>query len=119
MVQALGENINVVVRHTCEDAKAALDDNIGLIVCGVHFDSGQMFEFLRFAKQHPKGKSVPFVVVLGETGRYSPAIIQGIERAVKVRGADVFFDIAKKIQDSGKEEAFKQIQQKILQRLSE
>src|SRR5690606_3030360 len=116
--EALGNEIDIVFCHTVEEARAALEGDIGIIVCGVHFDGGKMFEFLRFVKQNPATQSIPFFAVLGGTGRYSDSILQGIESAAKLLGAQRLLNLPELIEKVGKEEAFRQIRQGVRQLLS-
>ena len=118
VAEALGTDIGIVFCHTLEEARAALDSNTCLVVCGVHFDSGRMFDFLRFVKQDPATQSIPFFIVLGGTGRYSKPILRGIESAAKLLGAQQLLNLPALIEKVGKEEAYRQIRQGVRQFLS-
>jgi hypothetical protein len=92
---ALGDEFDIVITHRFEEAKARLKDDIGLIACGVHFDSGMLFELLNAARSHPVAQSIPFYVLFKEEQDYSRAMIDGIRSAAKVLGASDFIDLVK------------------------
>lgn len=81
------------VCHSLKDAVASLDESFGLIVCGVHFDQGAMFDLLAATITHPTACSVPFFLVLREESRYSASVINGIRSAAEVHGVDKFIDL--------------------------
>ena len=90
---ALGDEFNTVICHTFEEAVAQLDNNVGLIACGVHFAGGRMFDFLHHVNASPQTKTIPFFVILGSRRSYSPAIVHSIEIATKTVGATGFVDM--------------------------
>jgi len=91
---ALGSDFDVAICTSLTDAKSVLDDSIGLIACGVHFDDGKMFDLLRYAKATPETRSIPFYCVMGGGRVLSPAILKGIKSAAMALGAAGFVDLA-------------------------
>lgn len=89
----LGGYFDFTLTHTLRAAEAAIDEQIGLIVCGVHFDQGSMFELLRIAKAHPVGRGIPFFLVLREETSHPQSVIKGIKGAATLLGADAFIDL--------------------------
>jgi hypothetical protein len=117
VAEVLGEEFALVVCHSMEDAVARMDESIGLIACGVHFDSGRMFDFLRHVKDHPRYNKVPFFILLG-VGRYSQPIMHGIRSAAKLMGAAGFTDLSGLREKVGGEQAHEQLRRVIRQVLS-
>ncbi len=79
--------------HSLNDAVANLAQSFNLIVCGVHFDHGAMFDLLAETISHPTACSIPFFLVLSEETQYSESVIEGIRSAAEVRGVDKFIDL--------------------------
>lgn len=103
----LGDEFEVVFCHTMEDAQAAIDEQVGIVVCGVHFAQGAVFELLQFVRSNPASKQVPFFVMLDTAGRYnySPAIVHGLRAAAKALGATGFTDLSALVEKAGREDA--------------
>jgi hypothetical protein len=115
--RVLGAEFNLDFCSTLEIAQSQLDESIGLIVCGAHFDGGRMFELLRYAKGARQTRAIPFLVVLGSERTYSPKILQGIQIAAKILGADGFIDIVELKEELGEvktAEALRQLARRIL-----
>lgn len=106
------------VCHTLREAVARLDEPINLIVCGVHFDHGAMFDLLAAAKSHPNTNSVPFLLVLREESSHSANIIEGIRRAAAVRGVDAFLDLRELRADMSEQQMLDHLRRRMRQVLS-
>jgi hypothetical protein len=89
----LSAEFDLVNCTSLKEAAAALDGNIHLIACGVHFGESEMYDFLKYAKMHPIGRSIPFLCVYGSKNGLSPAIRRGIEIATNALGAEGFIDL--------------------------
>ena len=61
----------------------AEQDDLRMVIIGVHFDESRMFTLLGDIRGHPKYRSIPVLVVLSP-GQYafSAIAVEGIERAV-------------------------------------
>jgi hypothetical protein len=103
---ALGSEFDLIICHTLNDAVANLSADVGLIACGVRFDSGRMFEFLDAAKAHPATQALPFYLILGTGKGYSKAILHAIKTAATVRGVTAFTDLSGLEAKLGKEDAY-------------
>lgn len=105
--EILGTEFDVVFCHTLEDVHTAIDEHVGMVVCGVHFAQGAVFELLQFVRSNPVCKQVPFFVMLDTAGRYnySPAIVHGLRAAAKAMGATGFTDLSALVEKTGREEA--------------
>jgi hypothetical protein len=103
----LGNEFDLVFCHTLEDAQAAIHGQVGIMVCGVHFAQGAVFELLQFVRSNPVSTQVPFFVMLDTAGRYnySPAIVHGLRAAAKALGATGFIDLSALVEKAGREEA--------------
>lgn len=91
----LGGYFDFKVCHSLREAVASLDESFGLIVGGVHFDHGAMFDLLTAVTSHPTACSVPFFLVLREETRHSASVIEAIRSAGELRGVDKFIDLRK------------------------
>lgn len=113
--EALGSEFDVTICHSLEEATSQLDENTGVIACGVHFDSGRMFDLLRFAKANPKTQSIPFFILLGDEKGYSQSILDGIRSAAKLLGATEFTNLPMFKAQLGEQQAFERLRQVIRQ----
>ncbi|WP_151636871.1 hypothetical protein [Noviherbaspirillum aerium] len=91
----LGTEFEVVFCHTVEAAKHMLEDGMDVVVSGVHFDSGAVFELLQYVRSSPTHGKLPFFVLLDTSKRYSysPAIVHGLKTAARALGATEFTDL--------------------------
>jgi hypothetical protein len=111
--RTLGSEFDLVICHTLQAAQMQLNNEIGVIACGVHFDSGAMFDFLRFAKENPATRSIPFFLLIAETERYSKSILRGIQSAAELLGAAAFTDISRLKKSVGEEQAYERLRQSV------
>ena len=72
----------------------AEEDDLRMVIIGVHFDESQMFTLLGDIRAHPKYRHIPTLVVLSP-GQYafSKIAVEGIERAVMTLGANGFLNL--------------------------
>lgn len=91
--------------HTYEQAQACLDEGIYAVVCGVHFDNGKVFDYLRCVRTHPAARNIPVFILLGNSSRYSPSIVHGMRRAAEVLGVTAFTDLIRLTDKVGREQA--------------
>jgi CheY-like chemotaxis protein len=90
---ALSGCFDLAVANSMAQARQALSENIDVILCGLHFDEGKMFDFLREVKSAPGTRSIPFLCIKSTDGVLSPAIVQSIEIASRTMGADGFVEL--------------------------
>jgi hypothetical protein len=100
----LGTEFDFVACTTLEEAIAHLTENIGLILCGVHFDCGKMFELLEASQANPATRWVPHYLLVSEDTNYSHAILEGIRSAATVKGVSGFINFAQMVHAQGREE---------------
>ena len=86
----------LVVVMTLREAmqRLAEEDNLRMVVIGVHFDESRMFTLLGDIRAHPKYRNIPVLVVLSP-GQYafSEIAVEGIDRAVTALGANGFLNL--------------------------
>lgn len=90
----LGDEWPVDACHTLRDATSRLSPDTGIIVCGVHFDQGAMFDLLRVVKADPATSSIPFLLIVRRNTSHSEAMIDGIRSAAKILGVSAFIDLS-------------------------
>lgn len=86
-------HFDFTIAHTLKEATASIDGRTGLIICGLHFDEGAMFDLLKEVKSHPQWRDIPFFLILREDTTYGHAIIKAVRQAAKLLGADDFIDL--------------------------
>jgi hypothetical protein len=90
---------------TLEQAHAALAaDNFDLIICGVHFDDGQMPLLLQHCKTEPRLQPVPFVGFRALGGRLPESTYVQIRKMTTLLGG-VYVDLFHWIDTRGSERA--------------
>lgn len=109
----LGDEFNLLICHSFQEAEALIGKDIDLVTCGVHFDRGRMFDLLKRVRSTPKLKDVPFLLALGREVKYSPAILQGIETAAESLGATAFINMLELVSEMGKEDAYEDIRRTV------
>ena len=74
--------------------RLAEEDDLRMVIIGVHFDESQMFTLLGDIRRHPKCRHIPILVVLSP-GQYafSAIAVEGIDRAVAALGANGFLNL--------------------------
>lgn len=108
----LGGCFDIQFVYSLRTAEASIDEQVGLIVCGVHFDHGSMFDFLRFVKAHPVGRQIPFFLVLREYTSHPLPVIEGIKGAATLLGADEFIDLGELRMSMDTQEMFEGLREK-------
>ncbi len=86
--QVLGPEFNTVVCHNFQQAIRSFDADVALVLCGLRFDGGLIFDLLRFAKSTAETRSIPFYSVVESADLFPSAILASIEMASRVLGAD-------------------------------
>jgi hypothetical protein len=107
--EALGDEFDIVVCHTFDEAQELLNGHISLIACGVRFDDGRMLDLLRYAKARHQTRAIPFHLMLASDRGYSDAVLNGIKTATTVLGAAGFTDIGSMVGEFGKARAYELI----------
>jgi hypothetical protein len=108
---------DVIICHTLEDVLPHLGENIGVIVCGVRFDSGRMFDLLHAVRSDPHARTIPFYLIMATGKSYSKSILNGIKTAATVLGANGFTDLSELENDLGKATAHETLREVIRQHL--
>jgi CheY-like chemotaxis protein len=113
--QALKKDFALTFCTSLVDARSVLKDGFDLILCGLHFDEGRMFDFLREVKADPQTKSIPFLCIKSTDGMLSPAISQSIEIASHSLGANGFVDLFQWKAAHGDEEAYEKFRRLVIE----
>ena len=83
----------LVPAQTLEQACRLVRTETPLVLCGVHFDDGRMYDLLTFMKGRPALAAVPFLAVRLRPGELDDAIYQSVKIAVTALGGDGFVDL--------------------------
>jgi PleD family two-component response regulator len=72
----------------------AQEDDLRMVIIGVHFDESRMFTLVGDIRANPKYRNIPILVVLSP-GQYafSAIAVEGIDRAVTALGANGFLNL--------------------------
>jgi hypothetical protein len=106
MEDVLAAEFQIILCHTLADARSALAESLDAIVCGLHFDDGNMFELLQLVRSSPATKTAPFFCIKGVGGELSPSIFKSIVIATEKMGADGFVDISDLAARLGERQAY-------------
>jgi CheY-like chemotaxis protein len=91
---ALGENAELTCCTSAAEARSLLlTRHFNLILCGMHFDECQMFDFLRYCKANPNTSSIPFLCLRSLQGALDDAVCKSIDLASIALGAERFVDL--------------------------
>jgi len=77
---------------TCEQARALVQPMTPLVLCGVHFDEGRLYDLLRSLKATPTLAQVPFVVTRIGPGELDEGIYDSVKVATSALGGNGFID---------------------------
>lgn len=107
LTNVLASDFSLVFCHTLADARSLLDSDteIKAIVCGTNFDESRMFDFVRYVKDNPPTRDLPFICVKVFGGVLHEGTYAGVEKAVKLMGASAYIDFAQWRVEIGKLEA--------------
>jgi CheY-like chemotaxis protein len=114
---ALASEFALTFCSSMTSAQLLLDESIDLIICGMHFDDGRMFDLLRYAKTNPKTRPIPFLCIKSNQGIVPIRAIKSVELASYVLGSDGFIEMYKWRRQFGDEEAYKKLRD-IVRRLT-
>ena len=91
---ALSGSYTLVPATTIDQARAALEDEPALVVCGCHFDEGRMYDLLRFLKATPGLERIPFLATRCVPGELlEDALYESVKIAVRALGGNAFVDL--------------------------
>jgi hypothetical protein len=77
-----------------------------------------MLDLLRYIKENPKTKLIPFFCIIGAGKSFSPAVLHGIKQAVLILGANGIVDLSELRKKLGDEQAYETLRQAIRKVLS-
>ena len=92
--------------HSIDEAYATVRPEFDLILCGLHFENGRMYDFLKFSKAYQRTKNIPFLCVQLTGGILPYGAFKSMVTAFDVLGGDMFVQLAKWRIELGDEQAF-------------
>lgn len=110
MIDILSEHQLCIVT-TVDQAIDAFHPELDLIICGLHFDMGRMYEVLRNAKCSPKVKDIPFLCVQLTGGILPYGVFKSMECAFHLLGGDLLVQVDKWRIELGDEAAFDKLRE--------
>ena len=119
MREVMGDEFDLVLCTSLQEAQAVLTPEIDMIACGVHFDDGRMFDLLKYVKANEALRAIPFWGVLRDEGMLSSAITRGIRTAMKTLGANGLFNLSQMRTDDQPDILYQQLRAALLQSLAE
>ena len=118
MREVMGDEFDLVMCTSLQEAQAALTSDVDMIACGVHFDDGRMFDLLKYIKADKALRVIPFWGVLRDEGMLSSAITRGIRTAMKTLGANGLFNLSQMRTDDQPDILYRQLRAALLQSLA-
>src|ERR1041385_2980828 len=88
--RVLADDVVLLPAITMERALQLANQNVDMILCGVHFDDSRMFDLLREIKADSKLRQLPFICMRLIGSNLAPALIQSLEISCQALGADKF-----------------------------
>jgi CheY-like chemotaxis protein len=78
-----------------EQAVQALAGEVDIVLCGVHFDEGRMYDLLRHMKRAPALAQLPFVAMRCLEGElvFDGTLRESVKIAVAALGGNAFVDL--------------------------
>ncbi|MDB5824588.1 MAG: hypothetical protein JWR21_3292 [Herminiimonas sp.] len=113
---ARGE-FNIVMATSLAEARNALRCKINAIVCGVHFNEGNMLSFLDEVRLNPGTADIPFVCVKGSAGRLHPESYVATMMVCRQREVE-YIDLTQLIDQYGREHAYGEMRTRLHEILS-
>jgi hypothetical protein len=110
MIEILNKHRLCIVT-TVDQAVDAFHPDLDLILCGLHFDMGRMYELLQYAKYSPKAKNIPFVTVQLTGGILPYGVFKSMECAFQLLGGDLLLQVDKWRIELGDEAAFAKLRE--------
>lgn len=106
LISTILKNSDLVFVSSIDEAYATLSPDFDLVICGLHFENGRMYDFLKFSKAYQPTKDVPFLCVQLTGGILPYGAFKSMVTAFDVLGGDLFVQLAKWRVELGDEKAF-------------
>lgn len=102
---ALDADFDLHICHTLRHARECLNDDIGIVLCGLHFDGCRLFELLQMVKQ--QNRSVPryFVGINTRNKLLADEVISIAAESIWAMGGDGLIDFSGWCMQLGPEKA--------------
>lgn len=106
LLSTILKNSDLVFVSSIDEAYVTLSPDFDLIICGLHFENGRMYDFLKFSKAYQPTKDIPFLCVQLSGGILPYGAFKSMVTAFDVLGGDLFVQLAKWRIELGDENAF-------------
>jgi hypothetical protein len=109
IMSAILKDNDLTFVNSIDQARSALSPNFNLIICGLHFENGQMYDFLKFSKAYQLTTDIPFLCIQLTGGILPYGAFKSMVTAFNVLGGDMFVQLAKWRIELGDEQAFSKL----------
>lgn len=106
LISSILGNSDLVFASSIDEAYASLGPDLDLIICGLHFENGRMYDLLKFSKAYQQTKDIPFLCVQITGGILPYGAFKSMVTAFDVLGGDLFVQLAKWRIELGDQQAF-------------
>jgi hypothetical protein len=79
--------------RTLDQARQAITPDTPLVLCGVHFDEGRMYDLLRWLRAQPELRHIPFLTMRALEGELDDAMYESVKIATGALGGNGFIDL--------------------------
>lgn len=110
MIEILNKHRLCIVT-TVDQAVDAFHPELDLIICGLHFDMGRMYELLQYAKYSSKVRTIPFLAVQLTGGILPHGVFKSMECAFQLLGGDLLVQVDKWRVELGDDAAFAKLRE--------
>jgi PleD family two-component response regulator len=109
LLQGILAEHKLVFVTNLEQAQQQIDSTFDLIISGLHFDNGRMYELLQYAKSAHTTKAIPFLCIQMTGGMLSYGTFRSMATAFYLLGGNLFIQVAKWRIEFGDEMAFEKL----------
>lgn len=107
--EALGEDFVLVACPSVSVATEHLNDAIDVVIAGIDFDNGRMFDLLRLFKASDHAKRIPFVCLTCLEGELAGAAQEAVDIATRTLGGDGFVDLYRWTKRFGLDQSYEEL----------
>jgi len=84
----------LLIAHSVENAQTLLKAaTFDLIICGVHLKNGTVFDLLKFVKDDPERRTIPFVFFCTSTQDIAKYVSETVRNTAMLLGADKYITV--------------------------
>jgi hypothetical protein len=112
VLDAAADEFDAVIVTSLAEAQTALAGQVDAIVCGVHFNEGNMLSFLDDVRATARTAKTPFLCVKGADGRLHPESYAATKMVCQQRGVE-FVDVTQMIADLGRDHVYGELRKRL------